>query len=41
MQVSGWYGRTERVVEVVSGEAIWHHPGRRVPIRYVLVRDPR
>jgi hypothetical protein len=22
-----------------SGTAIWHHPGRLVPIRYVLVRD--
>jgi hypothetical protein len=40
MRVSGWYGRTERVVEIVSSTAIWHHPGRRVPIRYVLVRDP-
>ncbi|MFL5283553.1 MAG: hypothetical protein ACJ8AW_21825 [Rhodopila sp.] len=40
MRVSGWYGRTERIVEIVSGKSIWHHPGRRVPIRYVLVRDP-
>src|SRR3954464_11757819 len=40
MRVSGWYGRTERTVEIVSGKAIWHHPGRRGPIRYVLVRDP-
>ena len=35
----GWYGRGERLVEIVSGPAIWHHPGRLVPIRYVLVRD--
>jgi hypothetical protein len=35
----GWYGRSERLVEIVSGTAIWHHPGRLVPIRYVLVRD--
>lgn len=39
VRVTGWYGRAERVVEIVSGTAIWHHPARRVPIRYVLVRD--
>jgi hypothetical protein len=38
-KVTGWYGRSERLVEIVSGTAIWHHPGRLVPIRYVLVRD--
>jgi hypothetical protein len=37
--VSGWYGRGERRIEIVSGTALWHHPGRVVPIRYVLVRD--
>jgi len=37
--VTGWYGRGERGVEIVSGTALWHHPGRVVPIRYVLVRD--
>ena len=39
LQVAGWYGRGERVVEIVSATALWHHPGRCVPIRYVLVRD--
>ena len=39
LRVTGWYGRTERQVEIVSGTAIWSHPGRHVPIRYVLVRD--
>src|SRR6195952_1062778 len=39
LQVTGWYGRGERCVEIVSGTALWHHPGRLVPIRYVLVRD--
>ncbi len=24
---------------IVTGTALWHHPGRLVPIRYVLVRD--
>ena len=38
-RVTGWYGRGERLVEIVSGTAVWHHPGRLVPIRYVLVRD--
>jgi DDE superfamily endonuclease len=38
--VTGWYGRGERMVEIVSATAVWNHPGRRVPIRYVLVRDP-
>jgi hypothetical protein len=38
-RVTGWYGRGERLVEIVSNTAVWYHPGRRVPIRYVLVRD--
>ena len=38
--VTGWYGRAERTVEIVSGTALWNNPGHRVPIRYVLVRDP-
>jgi DDE superfamily endonuclease len=39
LQVGGWYGGGERLVEIISGTAIWHHPGKHVPIRYVLVRD--
>ena len=27
------------MVEILSGTAIWHHPGKHVAIRYVLVRD--
>jgi hypothetical protein len=38
--VTGWYGRGERMLETVSGTALWNNPGHRVPIRYVLVRDP-
>jgi DDE superfamily endonuclease len=39
--VEGWYGGRERVVEVASGAAVWHHPGLPVvPLRWVLVRDP-
>ena len=37
--VDGWYGGGGRLIEFVSGTAIWHHPGKHVPIRYVLVRD--
>ena len=39
--VPGWYGGTERLVEVCSGTALWHHPGLPVvPLRWVLARDP-
>jgi hypothetical protein len=38
--VAGWYGQGERRLDVVSGTALWYHPGKQVPIRYVLVRDP-
>ena len=38
--MTGWYGRGERMVEIISGTALWNKPGHRVPIRYVLVRDP-
>jgi hypothetical protein len=37
--VTGWYGRSERCLDIVSGTAIWYHPGKQVPIRWVLVRD--
>lgn len=40
LQVTGWYGQNTRLIEIVSGTALWHHPGRQVLIRYVLVRDP-
>ncbi len=39
--VHGWYGGTERSVEVTTGVAVWSHPGRPiVPLRWLLVRDP-
>jgi hypothetical protein len=38
--IDGWYGRTRRRLDVASGTALWHHPGMRVAIRWVLVRDP-
>ena len=39
IRVNGWYGQSARELDVVSGTALWHHPGMQVPIRWVLVRD--
>src|SRR3954464_4210377 len=39
-RVDGWYGQSTRRLDIISGTALWHHPGRQVPIRWVLVRDP-
>jgi hypothetical protein len=37
-----WYEAQERTVELASGTAVWYHSGRpTVPVRWVLVRDPR
>ena len=43
LEVDGWYGGGgRRSVEVASGTAVWHHTGLpAVPLRWVLVRDPR
>jgi hypothetical protein len=30
--VAGWYGRTERPIELLSGTTLGYHPGKRVPI---------
>ena len=38
--IEGWYGRTSRRLDITSGTALWCHPGMRVAIRWVLVRDP-
>lgn len=41
MKVTGWYGESERVVEVVSSTCVWYHRGLTpVPVRWVLIRDP-
>jgi hypothetical protein len=40
-RISLWYGRTNRVVEVATGTALWYRSGvDPVPIRWLLVRDP-
>ena len=37
-----WYDGTVRVVEIASQTAVWYHSGKPpVPIRWVLVRDPK
>ena len=39
--VPTWYGSSKRMVEVVTGTAVWSHPGMPVvPLRWLLVRDP-
>ena len=42
VRVAPWYGEGEREVEITSGTCVWFHPGKPVvPIRWVLVRDPK
>ncbi len=39
--VTGWYGATERRLEICSDTAVWFHSGHTpLPIRWVLLRDP-
>lgn len=41
-QTVRWYGGTLREVELASGMAVWYHSAKPVvPIRWVLIRDPR
>jgi hypothetical protein len=37
--VTHWYGEQDRRLAIASGTALWYHPGKSVPIRWVLVRD--
>jgi hypothetical protein len=40
--IAGWYGGQGRVVEVLSGTAVWYSTGLpAVPIRWVLISDPQ
>ena len=40
--VPGWYGEADRAIEYCSATAVWRHAGLPVvPIRWVLLRDPR
>ncbi len=37
-----WYGERDRPIQLLSGTAVWYHTGLPpVPIRWVLIRDPR
>jgi hypothetical protein len=39
IKIRHWYGRGPRMVEMVSGIAVWYHPGKPViPMRWVLIR---
>jgi hypothetical protein len=42
-QTVWWYGGKPRLVDYTSGTALWHTPSQPtpLPIRWVLVRDPR
>ena len=37
--IANWYGGQDRRLAIASGTALWYHPGKSVPIRWVLVRD--
>ena len=40
--MANWYGEREREVEIASETAVWYSTGLlAVPLRWVLVRDPR
>jgi hypothetical protein len=40
--VPRWYSQGPRPVEIVSKTAVWYHSGQPVvPLRWVLIRDPR
>jgi hypothetical protein len=40
--IPDWYGEGARVIEIVSNTAVWYHSGPPpVPIRWVLIRDPK
>ena len=34
VSLDGWYGRRTRRLDIATGTALWHHPGRRVAIRW-------
>ena len=41
VDVSEWYGKGEREMEIATATALWFHGGLPgVPVRWVLVRDP-
>lgn len=42
LKIKRWYGEENREIEIVSGKCVWYHVGKEaVPIRWVIIRDPR
>lgn len=42
LTLARWYAERDRPIHLLSGTAVWYHTGLPpVPIRWVLVRDPR
>jgi hypothetical protein len=41
VRVARWYSHKQREVEIISACCVWYNHGLVVPIRFVLVRDPR
>lgn len=42
VSVPGWSGQADRIIEFCTATALWRHAGLPVvPIRWVLLRDPR
>jgi hypothetical protein len=42
LKIKRWYGEENREIEIVSGKCVWYHVGKQaVPIRWVMIRDPR
>jgi hypothetical protein len=42
LRVKHWYSEGTRLVECVTGTALWYHTGQpAVPLRWVLLRDPQ
>jgi hypothetical protein len=42
LMIPEWYGQGCRTIEIVSNTAVWYHSGQPpVPIRWVLIRDPK
>jgi len=40
--IQNWYGEGSREVDIVSDTGVWYHNGKPpLPIRWLLVRDPR
>ena len=38
----GWYNGSQRILEIAFDTAVWYHGGKPpVPLRWVLIRDPR